>query len=175
MTFAKAFDLLVKDLEGDSGKPSVYGDTYGISPASWSAYCLKHYQEETEITRQGAYTFYYDEYWLPLLCNRLPDGIDFALFEWAINGEGPGRCGKAVKDIQVSVGVTVDGIMGPETVNAARSSDTRKVLTIFLGRQIAWYEWDAHKNPDAPLGGWEGRVRKTCGIVGIDPKDVGLK
>ncbi len=174
MNFAQAFDHLLRDLEGDSGKPSVYGDTYGISPEDWKAYCLQHYGEETQITRQGAYAFYYDEYWLPLRCNQIPDGLDFCVFEWAVNGEGPGRRGKAVLDLQSCVGVTTDGIMGPETIGAVRDCNVQKTMVLYLSKQVGWYIDDARKNPDAPLVGWENRVRKTCGIVGINPKQVGL-
>lgn len=174
MIFQKAFDCLIKNLEGDSGKPSIYGDTYGIDPGTWKDYCLKHYGEEAEITLQGARTFYYDEYWLPLLCNSIPDGLDFCVFEWAVNGEGPGRIGKAVLDLQACLGVLPDGIMGPFTVGAARDCNVQKVMVLYLARQVGWYIEDARKNPDAPLVGWENRVRKTCGIVGVDPKHVGL-
>ena len=174
MNFQRAFSLLVDDLEGDSGKPSVYGDTYGIAPETWGAWCKSQNAAVEPITRDGAYTFYRESYWLPLGCEYLPDGLDFCVFEWAVNGDGPGKVGKAVMDLQSCLGVTTDGIMGPETIYAARMCHVVKTMTLYLARQVGWYKDDAKKNPDAPLIGWENRVRKTCRIVGIDPTHAGL-
>ncbi len=174
MHFSKAFDYLVGDLEGDSGKPSIYGDTYGIEPETWAAW-QKAQNTNDPISQMGAYHFYRESYWLPLGCESLPDGLDFCVFEWAVNGEGPGRVGKAVMDLQLCVGSTPDGIMGPETIRAARSADTRKVMVCYLSKQVAFYKDDAKKNPDAPLVGWENRVERVCKLVGLDPKLVGLE
>lgn len=174
MNYQRAFNYLVDNLEGDSGKPSVYGDTYGIKPSTWDEWCKSLHVSPTPITRAGAYSFYRESYWLPLGCDNLPHGLDFCLFEWAVNGEGPGRRGQAVRDLQTCLGVLPDGIMGPETLHAATSCDRTKTMTLFLARQVGQYIDDAKKNPDAPLVGWENRVRKTCKIVGVDPTHAGL-
>ena len=171
MDYQSAFRFLVDDLEGDSGTASVYGDTYGIEPQNWKLYCLKHGDNVVPITRGGATHFYYDEYWVPLRCNEISSGLDFCLFEWAVNHGSFG----AVKSLQICVGCTPDGLIGPITINAVRQANTAKVTALFLARQVDWYKSDALANPDAPLVGWDNRVRKVCKIVGIDPKLVGLK
>lgn len=174
MTFEEAVSHLTDDLEGDSGQPSVYGDTYGIDPQTWKLWAAPRNIHDSVPSRSDATDFYRSAYWDPLHCGDLPDGLDFALFEWAVNGEGPGRSGKAVKDLQLCLGVAPDGIMGPETLGAACGGNHQKILACFLSRQVQWYLEDARENPDTPLLGWENRVRKTCLITGCDPKSVGL-
>ena len=162
MTYQEAFNYLVDDLEGDSGKPSVYGDTFGIEPGNWTLYAKKRGIRRSLPTRVDAFGYYSAEWWLPFKCDQLPDGIDFVLFEWAIN-HGP----SAVKDLQVCLGVTPDGIMGPETMRSAHEVNRNKVINCILNRQSAWYQDDAKRKPDAPLVGWEDRIEKIRKIVGV--------
>ena len=161
--YQHAFNFLVDVLEGDSGKPSRWGDVYGISPGYWKLYAKKKGIQASIPSRLDAFHFYKEEFWLPMGCENLPDGLDFCVFQWGVN-HGPAE---AIKDLQTCLGVTPDGIPRPETFSAARKCDDRKVMLMFLDRQDAWYEEDAKTNPSAPLRGWEGRVTKVKKIVGL--------
>lgn len=163
MTYQEAFNYLIDDLEGNSGKPSPYGDTFGIQPGNWSLYAHKMGIRRSLPSRYDAFGYYRSEWWIPFKCGELPDGIDFVLFEWVVN-HGP----SGVKDLQVCVGVAPDGMMGPETINAAKDMGRAKVINCFLSRQAAWYVDDARRNPDAPIVGWENRVDKIREIVGLE-------
>lgn len=55
-------------------------------------------------------------YWQAVKADELPGGVDYAVFDFAVNS-GPGR---AVKFVQKIVGVTQDGGMGPVTLTAIR-------------------------------------------------------
>ncbi|WP_281423880.1 glycosyl hydrolase 108 family protein, partial [Mesorhizobium silamurunense] len=56
-------------------------------------------------------------YWDAVLGAELPDGVDCAVFDFAVNS-GPGR---AAKYLQAVLGVAQDGRVGPATVAAARA------------------------------------------------------
>ena len=163
MNYQSAFNYLVDDLEGNSGKPSVYGDTFGINPGNWRLYAKKHSIRNSIPSRLDAFNYYRSEWWDLLQCEKLPDGIDFCLFQWAVN------CGpsSAIKDLQLCAGCVADGIIGPNTIKAIHSFDPKKIMSCFLSRQYSAYEKDAKENPDAPLIGWENRVTKVKSIVGL--------
>ena len=164
MTFQEAFNYLVDDLEGDSGKPSVYGDTFGINPGNWNLYAKKKGIRRSVPTRVDAFGYYNAEWWTPFKCEQLPNGIDFCVFEWIVN-HGP----EGIKDLQVCLGVEPDGIVGPETVRAAHESNAMKVINCFLSRQIDHYKREYSANPSLPLEGWLDRISKIRKIVGVSP------
>ncbi|OOH80804.1 glycosyl hydrolase 108 family protein [Leptospirillum ferriphilum] len=169
MQYLDAFNALVDDLEGNSGKPSQWGDVFGIQPDNWKRYAKKEGISRTVPTRSDAYAYYRTEWWLPYRCEDLPDKLDFAFFQWLVN-HGP----SAIKDLQLCLGVAPDGILGPETLSAGRRCDPVKSSICLLNRQRVFYEQDARANAHAPLAGWDDRIRKTCLLLGIPVKDVGL-
>jgi lysozyme family protein len=61
---------------------------------------------------------YRTHFWMACLCDELPAGLDLAVFDCAVN-QGPGR---ARRLLQASLGIKVDGILGPETLAAARAA-----------------------------------------------------
>ena len=169
MTFEKALRGLMI-LEGgftvDDGGPT----EVGITQSAWDGWCQKIGQPSSPIeslSQEDIQTFYRNAYWTPLLCPQLPDGVDFCLFQWAINHEYFGGDGPAVRDLQMCCGTTPDGCMGPETAGAACGMDRVKLMQCLLGRQEAWYKNDAKVNADAPLVGWENRVDRTRKFVGL--------
>jgi lysozyme family protein len=168
MTFEQALQGL-RYLEGgftiDDGGPT----EAGITQSTYDSFCAAQGIPSTpvsELTPQLIADFYRLAYWDPLLCGQLPDKVDFVLFQWAVNHEGPGRAGGSVESLQICSGVAPDGIMGPETVKAANSVDPDKLCVCILNRQDGWYEADSLKNPDAPLRGWRARVDRARAFIG---------
>lgn len=170
MTFTQALKGL-EELEGgwtvDAGGPT----ECGITQSAWDQYCSSRNLPGSPVrtlSRSQITDFYWFGYWQPLLCDQLPDGVDFVLFQWAVNHEPAGDRGGSVKSLQVCCGVEPDGVMGQETVVAARIfPDSRKLMSCILARQESWYEADARENPDAPLVGWQSRISKTKTILGL--------
>jgi lysozyme family protein len=98
-------------------------------------------EDVRELTRAEAVAIYRWLYWDVVLADELPPGLDLAVFDLAVNS-GPGR---AVRMLQNVLGVTVDGIVGPETLKAAWQADPTKTIRHltrarlgFLGRLAAW-------------------------------------
>ncbi|ENQ89364.1 MAG TPA: hypothetical protein DEF83_16205 [Brucella melitensis] len=72
-------------------------------------------QDVKELTQATATQIYQVEFWNKIDGNDLPSGVDYALFDFAVNS-GPGR---AAKTLQKILAMPEDGIIGAQTVAAA--------------------------------------------------------
>lgn len=86
-------------------------------------------------TREQAIAFYRGRYWDWLGCDRFPAPLGLVLFDCAVN-QGVGR---AVRLLQASLGVTMDGAIGPETLAAAARADIGALVDDFLARRAVTY------------------------------------
>lgn len=91
-------------------------------------------------------------YWDAVLGAALPDGIDYAVFDFAVNS-GPGR---AAKYLQAALGVAQDGRIGPATLAAARAKPAGVVIDALCDARLAFLQ----RLPTWPTfgRGWSGRV-----------------
>lgn len=158
-----------KGLEADHQEVNV-----GIDQSSYDDFCA-HRGVPTKpvwsLSQDEIQNFYTVEYIAPLLCTHMPDMIGFILFEYELNVAGAGNKGRAVRDLQLLVGVTPDSVMGPETLKAVLACpDIKKLAIMLLSKQDSWYEELWKKNPEDPIEGWESRISKTREIVGLPIK-----
>jgi lysozyme family protein len=79
---------------------------------------------------------YKARYWDACKCDDLPRGIDYAVFDAAVN-MGPGR---AAKLLQAALGVTADGSIGRATIAAATAADPAELLEAFSLGKEAFYQ-----------------------------------
>jgi lysozyme family protein len=93
------------------------------------------------MTREEAASIYRWLYWDAVRADDLPPGIDLVTFDLAVHS-GPSR---AVKMLQSVLGVAVDGIVGPQTLQAAWEADPADTIRRlirnrlgFLSRLAAW-------------------------------------
>ncbi len=77
------------------------------------------------LTVEQAGVVYKKQYWDAVRGDDLPDGVDFATFDYAVNS-GVSRASKYLQDV---LGVTQDGQIGPATVAAAKARDEAAVIT----------------------------------------------
>jgi lysozyme family protein len=91
-------------------------------------------------------------YWDKCRCDELPDGVDYVVFDQAVNS-GPGR---SAKWLQAAVGVSVDGAIGPQTINAARQRSPAQVINAMCDVRLAFLQqlntWETFGR------GWKTRV-----------------
>ncbi|WIY52470.1 glycoside hydrolase family 108 protein [Devosia sp. YIM 151766] len=71
------------------------------------------------LTKAEALEIYRAQYWDTVRGDLLPTGLDYAVFDYAVNS-GPAR---AAKDLQRELGVSADGIIGSITLEAIRRVD----------------------------------------------------
>lgn len=105
-----------------------------------------------EITTQEAVAIGKANYWAPIHGDKLPSGVDFAVFDFAFNS-GPAQ---AVKEMQRTLGVADDGVVGLATLEALAVADAESVINGVCDRRLAFMKslknWKANKN------GWPARV-----------------
>lgn len=79
---------------------------------------------------------YREEYWNRVSGDQLPAGLDWAVFDWAVNS----GVGRSARTLQKIVGVTVDGGIGPMTLGAVGIHEPEKLITDMYSRRQAFYE-----------------------------------
>jgi len=79
---------------------------------------------------------YREEYWNRVAGDKLPAGLDWSVFDWAVNS----GVGRSARTLQKIIGVTADGSIGPMTLNAIVAQDAEKLITDMYSRRQAFYE-----------------------------------
>lgn len=100
----------------DSGGATKYGVTLATLQAVRGGSVTK--QDVANLTMDEASAIYRKLYWDKVDGDDLPAGVDYAVFDYAINS-GPAR---AVKALQKTVGTDIDGSIGPKTMAALDSA-----------------------------------------------------
>lgn len=103
--------------------------------------------------------FYFKEYWEPSRAQDLPDGIDYYVFDFAVNS----GVRQAVKILQRIVGSVDDGIIGENTLAAVNGYVERngpKRLLKELDRSRREF-LSRLKNAPYFLKGWNNRLNKV--------------
>ena len=87
--FDKAFDLVMKSEGGYVNDPSDRGGetNLGVTIAAWGAYLGRNIQpgEMKALTKEQVKPFYKQMYWDKVKCGDLPKGVDYAVFDFAVN------------------------------------------------------------------------------------------
>jgi lysozyme family protein len=107
-----------------------------------------------DMTEEEAKEIYLARYWNPVRGDDLPPGIDLAVLDWAVHG----GVGRAVRDLQTVLDVTVDGAIGRQTLDAARRADPAEVIRALCDRRLTRLRSRPHW--DVFGRGWERRVRE---------------
>jgi len=106
---------------------------------------------------------YYERFWKPLRCDELPPAIALLLFDTAVGtGIAP-----AVRLLQRSLGVRVDGIVGEQTLSAAKSANLYVVCEIFTMYRLNYYRLIVHRDASQEVFilGWMRRAVAAWGVA----------
>lgn len=104
---------------GRVGVGELKGTKYGISAMAYPKLDIKN------LTLEDAKAIYRHDYWDVVRGDELPSGIDYIVFDIAVN-HGPND---AIRWLQDAVGTTVDGKFGPKTLSAVWASDPVRTIT----------------------------------------------
>jgi len=104
------------------------------------------------ITTEQLAHVYRSGYWDKCCCDQLPGGVDYAVFDVAVNS-GPGR---AAKFLQASVGAAQDGAIGPNTLELIVGQDLAALINMICDRRLAFLQ--GLNTFDAFGKGWTTRV-----------------
>lgn len=170
VTFDKAFDRLIgheggystdrKDpgnwTGGKVGLGTLKGTKYGIAANTYPSLDIKN------LTLAQAKEIYKKDWWDKLGANGLHSAIVFQLWDFAINA-GKKR---AIMELQQSVGVTADGLIGPKTIAAVNAHDLNDVLLTLTAERLTFYT--ALSTFSTYGKGWVNRVASNLKFAAQD-------
>jgi lysozyme family protein len=157
MSFARAIAYILRpDVEG--GLSDDPADPGGLTNLGYS---LRAHPEMTadeirNLTPMTVGPLYLRDYFQPIHGDELPNPISFALFDCAINS----GVSEAIKLLQHALSVTVDGVMGPQTIRAACVAPTKTLVRDFSEARLALMESLPNYAHDGR--GWRRRVIQTA-------------
>ena len=108
-----------------------------------------------DLTVEDVAPIYKKEYWDKCRCDELESGVDWAVFDWAVNS-GTGRAAKAIQKI---CGASQDGAIGPKTLALIGTQNTEYVIEEFGKIRQDFYE--SLKTFDTFGKGWTRRNKET--------------
>lgn len=157
--FAKSLELVLVHEGGWSDNPQDPGGATmkGVTLAVYRNYygADKSKEDLRNISDDELQHIYKTGYWDKCRCDELPIGLDYAVFDAAVNS-GPGR---STKWLQAAVGVTQDGAIGPGTLAAVAAQDTVELIIKVTDRRLAFLQqlstWPTFGK------GWERRVQNV--------------
>ena len=109
----------------------------GVTKKVWEEWVGKPVDEKAmrALTPEVVGPMYRKKYWDAVKADDLPDGLDYLMFDFAINA-GPGR---AVKTMQKAIGATPDGAIGPKTMAALKAANQSELVAKFSAEKEAFY------------------------------------
>ena len=135
----------------------------GCTKAVWEEHCGHPVDTKTmkALTPADVGPLYKNKYWDKVKGDDLPSGVDYVVFDAAINS----GAGRATKWLQACVGVEPDGGIGPKTLAAVQAFNPEQLIKDYSKRRLSFLSdlstWETFGR------GWAKRVAEV--------EDVGLK
>ena len=120
------------------------------------AYGEERTEEELKnISDAQVKSLYHVAYWMPCGCQLLPDGVDYMMFDGAVNS----GVSQSIKWLQSTIEARVDGKMGPLTLAAVSKSSPEYLINYTLTTRLNMLKslrtWDTFGK------GWERRISEV--------------
>jgi lysozyme family protein len=170
-TVDEMIDDIIRREGGYSNHPNDRGKAtkYGITLETLSKWRGRPTGVENvkRLTKTEAADIYRAEYFLIPKINLLPPGLRPVVFDMAVN-MGPKQAIKIMQRVigRIADGISIDGIIGPKTVKAARYAinaiGASAVVNQITDERIIFYRNIVKHNPSQIvfLNGWENRARE---------------
>ena len=158
--FDASFARIIKSEGGYVNDPADRGGetNLGVTIGAWGAYLGRAIQpgEMKALTVDTVKPFYKSMYWDKVKGDDLPVGVDYAVFDFAVNA----GVSRAAKFLQRSVGAVDDGVIGAGTLGRVVKTDPAVLLKNFAEQKQRFYNGLATNNPTQQkfLKGWLARV-----------------
>jgi lysozyme family protein len=158
-SFPKAFAGLLIHEGGFVNHPSDPGGmtNLGVTKAVWEEW-VGHTVSESAIrglTPALVEPLYKAKYWDRIKGDNLPAGVDYCVFDAAVNS----GVRRAVQWLQSVIGAVPDGSIGPKTLGAAAEMPAKDLIKDYSDRRLAFLKalstWDTFGR------GWERRVKEV--------------
>lgn len=157
--FEKAFRAVLKHEGGFVNHPDDPGGmtNLGVTRTVWQNWNGRKVseQEMRALTPQDVEPLYRGRFWNPIRGDELPSGVDYAVFDAAVNS-GTVR---AIKWLQQAVGIEPDGKFGPRTMAAVAEKEPDEIVEEVCARRMAFLQrlpiWKVFGR------GWRNRVAEV--------------
>lgn len=108
----------------------------GVTKRVWEEWVGHDVDEKAmrALTPELVGPMYKQKYWDKVKGDDLPTGVDYVVFDAAVNS-GPGR---AAKWLQLCVGVEADGGIGPKTLAAVNAMDAEQLIDDYAKRRLSF-------------------------------------
>jgi hypothetical protein len=129
----------------------------GCTKAVWEEHCGHIVDEKAmrALTPTDVGPLYKRKYWDKVQGDELPSGVDYVVFDAAINS----GAGRAAKWLQACVGVEPDGGIGPKTLAAVKAHDPKELVQDYAKRRLSFMmslpTWETFGK------GWTRRVNEV--------------
>ncbi len=157
--FDEALKAILKHEGGYVNHPKDPGGmtNLGVTKRVWEQWVGGKVDEKTmrSLTPELVAPMYRKQYWDAVKGDDLPEGLDYLMFDFAVNA-GPVR---AIRTMQKAMGLTTDGIIGPKTLGVLKDSSREELVARFSDEKEAFYRG---LNTFSTFGkGWLRRVAET--------------
>lgn len=133
---------------------------------NWRARQGQAKQSVRKITDAEVSAIYRRQYWDVVSADDLPSGVDYAVFDFAVNS-GPAR---AARYLQKCIGAKRDGLVGSETIAKASERDEVDLIDQLCQERLKFVR--GLKTYKTFGRGWERRIRGD--VEGVQADDVGV-
>ena len=161
--FDKSLQLLLKheggfvNHERDPGGMTNLGVTKSVYE-EWLGYEVDK-QDMMKLTPEDVAPIYLNNYWIKANCDELPSGLDYVVFDWAVNS----GVSRSSKGIQKCCGAEPDGVIGPKTLQLVLGQDTNFMVEKFKDVRQSFYEGLNHF--DVFGKGWTRRNNEATEVA----------
>jgi lysozyme family protein len=155
----KSFELMLQSEGGFANHSSDPGGmtNLGVTKATWENW-IGRQSDEAEmrsLTPEKVEPLYKKKFFDAVRGDELKVGIDYLMFDFAVNA----GAGRAIKTLQTSIGVPVDGGFGPITMAAMKSYEPVKLIERFSQAKEDFYR--SLNTFDVFGKGWLNRVERV--------------
>ena len=161
MSFDNALKFVLLEEGGYVNNPHDSGGAtnHGVTQSVYDDYRKQRnlpVQDVQLITDAETRELYENNYWEPSKAQLMHSPLDCAHFDWCVNHGVQG----ALKTLQAALGVTADGVWGPQTAAALAVADTVETAHAYNTLRREWYNNRVKQRGDQAvfLTGWLGRV-----------------
>ena len=135
----QAFEQMLASEGGYVNHPSDPGGmtNLGVTKRVWEEWVGRESNEKEmrSLTPEMVAPLYKRKFWDACKCDELPTGVDYLVFDFAVNA-GPGR---SAKILQTAIGVPADGGIGPITLAAVNAQDPVELIEKFSQAKEDFY------------------------------------
>jgi lysozyme family protein len=136
----KCFDLVIVNEGGfvDNKLDPGGATNWGCTQAVWEQYVGHRVTVEVmkNLTKEDVKPLYKKRYWDAIHGDAIPSGLDYCIFDCAINS----GVGRAAKFIQELVGVPADGAIGNNTISAINQIKPITLINEFSDKRQSFLE-----------------------------------